>query len=640
MDESAAKSWSQEWPWRNAFPPTSRPLIFPRLDFSSPHAFPLVSRSFCLYAPFSFLLHAFLGPSRVTRGQGSPLAPNASYRRKSPTPTRRRKSPASPANGLGPCGYPALSHNMNNADYYTSDPDSAASQNQPGLAGYDPVVSQSRPSSPFGFQTTSYADPSDNSDFLTPSYSSYSQSNFLQTVDSQEPVASWPQQVTASPPTTLPDSAAMVPSHLSFFTGDGDSVFPRYAPMDNDAIYTNRCVSPCAESCKSQCGEDGEADVCHDPNCEDVSDFCTDADCVDQVACSFNKCPVTGLSSGDEDAAATLASIQGSSSDPGASPGVDGELSTQTQSSLRIATSASPQSSLMASPPLSSQYTGTLPNCLPHQPMTMPFYPTIPGDFSMNLDLVDDLIMYHNPQQQSHPHSSPHFRPCPLDNAQLLTRRCMLPRSAYPEPDATSLGQMAGANNYDLLQDACGMYLSGPDEVLPHIANNHPRAFTTLQSYLQTSATAPGMSEASKAALLSAIGAVGPPKTPGSGSSTFDPYSTTPSSTPNDSATPLTQGSDATLDTVDSASQFVCKWQEDSGKACGKHFDDAESLHQHVVTHSRNLKKVGAGHRCRWAGCTRADGPKGCFPQRTKLERHLQTHTGCEFPASLLLSDD
>lgn len=522
---------------------------------------------------------------------------------------------------------------MNNADYYTSDPDSAASRRQPGLTGYDQVVSQSRPSSPFGFQAqipaSSYGDPSTDSTFVTPSFASYAQSNFLGTVDSQQSVASWPHQDT-SIPTTLPDSVAM-DSHLSFFAGDGDSVFPRYVPMDSDAMYLNRCSSPCAESCKSQCGDDGDADICHDPNCEDGSDFCTDSDCVDQVDCSLNTCPITGLSSGDEDAAATLASIHGGSSDPSTSPGADGELSTQTQSSLRLATSASPQSSLMASPPL-SQYTSTFPNYFPYQPMAMGFYPSLPGDFGMNLDLVDDLIMHHNPQQPSHSHSTPHFRPCPLDNAQLLTRRCMLPRAAYHEPAAQSLGQMAEANNYDLLPDPCGVYLSGPDEVLPHIANNHPRAFTTLQSYLETSSTAPGMSEANKAALLSAIGAAGPSKEPDGGSGLFDPYSTTPSSTPHDSATPVTQGSDVTLDTVESGSQFVCKWRGDSGRPCDQHFDDSEGLHQHVVTHSRNLKKAGAGHRCRWAGCTRADGPKGCFPQRTKLERHLQTHTGCEYP--------
>ena len=533
---------------------------------------------------------------------------------------------------------------MNDADYYASDPDSAAHPPQPGLSGYDQVVSQSRPpASLFAFQAqfpaSSYAHPSTESTFISPpQFASYAQTNFIGSVDSQQSISSWPHPET-SLPNSLPDSVAMDPSHLSIFAGDGNSVFPRYVPIDTDPMYLNRCASPCAESCKSQCGEDGEADICDDPNCEDVSDFCTDADCVDQVACSLNSCPVTGLSSGDEDAAATLASIHGRSSDSATSPGVDGELSTQTQGSLHLTASASPQSSLIASPSMSAQYASSFQNYFPHQPMTTGFYPSLPGDFDMNLDLVDDLIMHHNPQHTTDSHSTPHFRPCPLDNAQLLTRRCMLPRAAYHQSDAQSLDQTAGASSYDFFSDHCGVYLSGPDDVLPHIANNHPRAFTTLQSYLETSTSAPGMSETNKAALLSAIGAVGPLKEPDRGNSLFDPYSSTPSSTPHDSATPLTQGSDATADTVDSASQFTCKWREDTGMICGQHFDDSEGLHKHVVTHSRNLKKAGAGHRCRWAGCTRAEGAKGCFPQRTKLERHLQTHTGCKHPSSARSSE-
>lgn len=523
---------------------------------------------------------------------------------------------------------------MNNAEYYASDPDSTASHGPPGIPGYNQVPSQTRPSSPFDFQAQlpdpSYADPAPDPTFPSP-FASYAPSNFLQTLNSQQAMSSWPQQ-DPGVPISLPDSAAMDPSDLTLFMGDGDSVFPRYVPMDGDAMYLERCSSPCAESCKSQCGEDGDADICRDPDCEDVSDFCTDTDCLEQVACSSNACPVTGLSPADEEAAAaTLASIHGRSSVSSASPGVDGELSTQAQSSLRLATSASPQSSLMASPALSAHYTNTFPNYYAHQPMTMGFYQTTPADFGINLDLVDDLITHHNPQYPSH--STPHFRPCPLDNAPLLTRRCMLPRGAYHEPDAQSMGRMVEANNYDMLPDACGVYLSGPDEVLPHIASNHPRAFTSLQSYLEASTTVPGMNDMNKAALLSAMGAMGPPPKI-EGGELFDPYSTTPSSTPHDSATPLTQGSDVTLDTVDSTIKLTCKWREESGVLCGQHFDDSESLHQHVVTHSRNLKKAGMGHRCRWAGCSRPDGPKGCFPQRTKLERHLQTHTACEFSLS------
>src|SRR5690606_18696872 len=119
-----------------------------------------------------------------------------------------------------------------------------------------------------------------------------------------------------------------------------------------------------------------------------------------------------------------------------------------------------------------------------------------------------------------------------------------------------------------------------------------------------------GRNETNKAALLSAIEAMGPPRPVDMGNALLDPYSTTPSSTPYDSATPQTHGSDATLDTVDLASRsaFSCQWREDSGETCGQHFDDAESLHKHVITHSRSLKKSGAGHRCRWVACSRAAG--------------------------------
>ncbi|SPN96757.1 uncharacterized protein DNG_00277 [Cephalotrichum gorgonifer] len=531
---------------------------------------------------------------------------------------------------------------MNNADYYTSDPTSATSHDhEPGLVDYNQVnAPQERPASPsqssFDFQTQlsglSYADQGGaDSTFVNSPYSPYAQSNFFQTIDPQQAMSSWSQQgndVSASPSDTAA-ATAMNPSHLFFPMGDADSVFPRYIPMEGDAAYLDRCTSPCAESCESQCGEDGDADVCCDPNCEDVADlcteFCTDADCVDQVKCSSNICPITGLSSPDEDAAATLASI--GTSDPSTSPRADGDLSAQTESSLRLSVPTSPQDSFITSPPMSGHYTGAFPNLFPHQPMTMGFYPTLPGDFGVNLDLVDDLIMHHNPQQPSH--QVPHFRPCPLDNAPLLTRRCRLPRSVYDGVGAQPLHQMAGTNNYGLLPDSCGVYLSGPDDVLPHIASNHPQQYMTLQSYFDTNAAAPRINETNKMALLSAMEAMGPPNpVDGGAAALFDPYNTTPSSTPHDSATPQTQGSDATHDTVDATPQFSCKWLEDSGAVCGLQFDDSERLHQHVITHSRSLKKIEAGHRCRWAGCTRPEGPKGCFPQRTKLERHLQTHTG------------
>ncbi|PKS06551.1 hypothetical protein jhhlp_007299 [Lomentospora prolificans] len=514
---------------------------------------------------------------------------------------------------------------MNNTDYCTSDKDPASSLDEPNLSNFHQLTSHHSPPSSFDGQEqipdSSYADSLADPSFITSPFTPYPDAGFTHSLTSEQPV-SWPGQSGGVSP-VLSDSAAMDPSHL--FLSMTDSVFSRYDHhIGTDGMYIDRCNSPCAESCRSQCGEDGEADICCDPNCDEISDLCTNDSCVDQIKCCPGSCPVPVLSENDEDAAATLASI-GSGDQPAGSL-VDGELSLHTQSSLRLTASTSPESSLMSSPHLSSQYSTIYPNYFMQQPMMMGLYPSFPGEFGLNLELVDDLIMHHNPQQPSP--STPHFRPCPLDNAPFVTRRCMLPRSTYDGTDTQSLMQNAEAANPQILPSACGVFLSGPDDVIPHIASTHPHAFNTLQSYLEASATDSRLSESNRLAFLSAIEAIGVAKAE-DGKYLLDACSTaTPSSTPHDSATPRTQQSDATLDTVDLVPQFGCKWQEETGIICGRHFDDAEGLHQHILTHSRSLKKSGTGHRCRWVGCTRPAGPKGCFPQRTKLERHLQTHTG------------
>jgi len=524
---------------------------------------------------------------------------------------------------------------MNSSDYCTSDKDPAPSIDDPNLSGYNQITSQSSSPSPFDVQTqiqipdSSYADALADTSFVTSPFSPYPESGFPQSLVSSQSLSPWPDHSGGVSP-VLPDPAVMDPSHLFLSMADSDSVFPSYdQAMASNGMYLDRCNSPCPESCQSQCGEDGEADICCDPNCDEISDLCTDSNCVDQIKCCPSSCPAPVLSENDEDAAATLASI--GSGDQPTNHLVDGDLSVQTQGSLRLAASSSPQSSLMSSPHLSSQYPTMFPNYFIQQPLMMGIYPPFPGEFGLNLELVDDLIMHHNPQQQPS-QSAPHFRPCPLDNAPFHTRRCMLPRPVYHGADTQqALTQTADTANPHMLPSACGVFLSGPDEVLPHIASTHPHAFNTLQSYLEANATDPRLSESNRLAFVSAMEAMGAGKLQGS-RGILDACSTaTPSSISHDSATPRTQQSDATLDTIDVTPQFTCRWREDTGVICGQHYDDAEGLHQHVLTHSRHLKKSGNGHRCRWVGCTRPEGPKGCFPQRTKLERHLQTHTGCEY---------
>ncbi|OHW92961.1 zinc-responsiveness transcriptional activator [Colletotrichum incanum] len=72
--------------------------------------------------------------------------------------------------------------------------------------------------------------------------------------------------------------------------------------------------------------------------------------------------------------------------------------------------------------------------------------------------------------------------------------------------------------------------------------------------------------------------------------------------------------------------QFACKWHKEAGgQVCGLVFQDDEGLQNHCrEQHLKNLNKTDNGFKCRWEGCSR----DGHFTQKSKLERHLQTHTG------------
>ena len=73
--------------------------------------------------------------------------------------------------------------------------------------------------------------------------------------------------------------------------------------------------------------------------------------------------------------------------------------------------------------------------------------------------------------------------------------------------------------------------------------------------------------------------------------------------------------------------RFMCFWTDIQGHACGENFDDGEKLQVHVQdAHLTVTSKEDNKYRCKWKGCTRTIG----FEQRSKLTRHVQTHTGCK----------
>lgn len=75
--------------------------------------------------------------------------------------------------------------------------------------------------------------------------------------------------------------------------------------------------------------------------------------------------------------------------------------------------------------------------------------------------------------------------------------------------------------------------------------------------------------------------------------------------------------------------EFMCRWVGPDGVVCGKKLENDEQLQSHCKTeHLADLTKLDTGFECRWDGCKRAS----CFTQKSKLERHMQTHTGCTSP--------
>ncbi|KIL95202.1 hypothetical protein FAVG1_02134 [Fusarium avenaceum] len=70
---------------------------------------------------------------------------------------------------------------------------------------------------------------------------------------------------------------------------------------------------------------------------------------------------------------------------------------------------------------------------------------------------------------------------------------------------------------------------------------------------------------------------------------------------------------------------FTCQWLCEDGVLCSKKFGGNKELQDHCKNeHVKNLNKGENGFCCTWYGCTRP----GPFSQKSKLERHMQTHTG------------
>lgn len=91
-----------------------------------------------------------------------------------------------------------------------------------------------------------------------------------------------------------------------------------------------------------------------------------------------------------------------------------------------------------------------------------------------------------------------------------------------------------------------------------------------------------------------------------------------------------------------SESHLSCKWKTGPSTFCEAIMPTEDSLQEHVRTTHLNKLSKKTGYLCQWYNCGRAEimGDKQGFSQRGKLERHMATHTGCEYLLSQSVPSD
>jgi hypothetical protein len=93
---------------------------------------------------------------------------------------------------------------------------------------------------------------------------------------------------------------------------------------------------------------------------------------------------------------------------------------------------------------------------------------------------------------------------------------------------------------------------------------------------------------------------------------------------------PATQTSHTTVASDDP--DYRCKWVDGVSGVCGLVFTTGHELHEHCINaHAEALQKIDKKFSCLWAGCDRGERKPGNhgFAQKSKLKRHLQSHTNC-----------
>jgi uncharacterized Zn-finger protein len=186
----------------------------------------------------------------------------------------------------------------------------------------------------------------------------------------------------------------------------------------------------------------------------------------------------------------------------------------------------------------------------------------------------------------------------------------------------------------------CGREISNPEEFVNHFNTEHRHSFANCMPFgllsNQRKRFLPDLDIKLEQSPYSSIDISPSLTATRQSSSPHEPFPPTPQSLPlqrpgtssrvqstchsrSSSTLPVAQGT------------HRCLWCSNEGsEPCGRVFADAEGLHSHVRDeHIKTMEKQGSdGFVCCWEGCRRDEGGKKGFPQRSKIERHMQTHIG------------
>lgn len=248
--------------------------------------------------------------------------------------------------------------------------------------------------------------------------------------------------------------------------------------------------------------------------------------------------------------------------------------------------------SLAALRPTSSSYG----HMYAHQPteQNMPLCVTIAGGY-YNPDHIHPHV----------PHCGPHTYPNEYNDHSMFNGSQNMVTQSFGPADGYSFGNPAPTCQYS------GMYYDMGAQTVPQF---HFQQQLPIKEESSRSTLSPGPQQSFSFSQDSTPSTTSPFSSP--------PHRGSVSTCDNTQMLPLsTTDSFLTLPT--------CRWEVAHDMICGLTFEDNAQLQSHIQqAHTSSLRKAH-GFTCKWKGCPRRERDGESFAQRSKLDRHIQSHTGC-----------